>query len=192
MDEPNLEVRTIERSSFAVRFGAMAIDIAFVVILTVLTTIITEIWTFHSFSEEFSYLGYFGFTLTLFFSLFVSSVSSISTAIILTFLVILVEAFTGRTPGKIMLKLRIANPDGKKSSILILMLRSMLKNISVFMLCCSPFMGEIFIILGLLGGLAIFLGGFLVFRKERQALHDILAKTAVFNAKDLKNKNALI
>jgi uncharacterized RDD family membrane protein YckC len=80
------------------------------------------------------------------------------------------EGFTGQTPGKMILGITVANINGEKATIDKLLLRAFIKII-------GSFVGII--------GFIIFIGCFLVLGEKKQALHDIICKTAVFKKSDL-------
>ena len=80
------------------------------------------------------------------------------------------EGFTGQTPGKMILGITVANMNGEKVSIDKLLLRAFIK-------ITGSFVGII--------GLIIFIGCFFVLGEKKQALHDIICKTAVYNKSDL-------
>jgi uncharacterized RDD family membrane protein YckC len=80
------------------------------------------------------------------------------------------EGFTGQTPGKMILGITVANMNGKKATIDKLLLRAFIKII-----------GSFFGIIGFI----IFIGCFLVLGKKKQALHDIICKTAVYKKSEI-------
>ena len=81
------------------------------------------------------------------------------------------EGFTGQTPGKMILGITVANMNGEKVSIDKLLLRAFIK-------ITGSFVGII--------GLIIFIGCFFVLGEKKQALHDIICKTAVYNKSNIK------
>ena len=81
------------------------------------------------------------------------------------------EGFTGQTPGKMILGITVANMNGEKASIDKLLLRAFIK-------ITGSFVGII--------GLIIFVGCFLVLGEKKQALHDIICKTAVYKKTDIE------
>ena len=81
------------------------------------------------------------------------------------------EGFTGQTPGKMILGITVANMNGEKASIDKLLLRAFIK-------ITGSFVGII--------GLIIFVGCFLVLGEKKQALHDIICKTAVYKKSDIE------
>ena len=80
------------------------------------------------------------------------------------------EGFTGQTPGKMILGITVANMNGKKATIDKLLLRAFIKII-----------GSFFGIIGFI----IFIGCFLVLGEKKQALHDIICKTAVYKKSEI-------
>ena len=80
------------------------------------------------------------------------------------------EGFTGQTPGKMILGITVANMNGEKASIDKLLMRAFIK-------ITGSFVGIV--------GLIIFIGCFFVLGEKKQALHDIICKTAVYNKSDL-------
>lgn len=81
------------------------------------------------------------------------------------------EGFTGQTPGKMILGITVANMNGEKATIDKLLLRAFIKII-------GSFVGII--------GFIIFVGCFLVLGEKKQALHDIICKTAVYKKSDIE------
>jgi uncharacterized RDD family membrane protein YckC len=80
------------------------------------------------------------------------------------------EGFTGQTPGKMILGITVANMNGEKATIDKLLFRAFIKII-----------GSFFGIIGFI----IFIGCFLVLGKKKQALHDIICKTAVYKKSEI-------
>ena len=98
----------------------------------------------------------------------------------------LIEAFTGTSPGKMVLKLKIGFEDGRNAPVATYLTRWAVK-----------YSGQILSILGLIAGnsllgtlgslasTAIFIGCFFVLAAKQQAFHDMVAKTAAFKQADL-------
>jgi len=104
----------------------------------------------------------------------------------IAFIVFLVEGFTGYTPGKFILGIRVANADGSKAGIGSLLTRFVIKNIQTVMLILAGITGIAF--LGTLGGilgLIVFIGFFFILGEQKQGFHDKIAKTAVYNKADI-------
>ena len=76
-----------------------------------------------------------------------------------------------------------ANEDGSEGDVTLFMSRWAIKNISNLMSLLIILTGAISIQwVGSLLGWVVFLGCFLVLASHRQALHDKIVKTAVFNS----------
>ena len=102
------------------------------------------------------------------------------------FLYSLIEAFTGASPGKMVLKLKIGFEDGRHAPVSTYVARWAVKYAGTLIGLVALMPG--LHLLGTLGSLAsfvIFIGCFLVLGDKHQALHDMAAKTAVFNKADL-------
>ncbi len=93
----------------------------------------------------------------------------------------LIEAVTGQSPGKMVMGLIIRTHDGSPAPQSTLFYRYFLKNISLILSLAGGMTGLAFLIpLGDFLGLIVFLGFFMVLGASRQALHDVMAKTAVY------------
>lgn len=93
----------------------------------------------------------------------------------------LVEGFTGYTLGKLALGIRIANDDGTAAGVGKLLFRYVVKNSGSVLRVLAVVTGVH--VLAPLGGLAwliIIVGCFLTLGVKRQAIHDMVAKTAVY------------
>jgi uncharacterized RDD family membrane protein YckC len=94
---------------------------------------------------------------------------------------LLIEVFAGATPGKLILKLKVAGEDGLPASWGRRLGRYTGK--VCFLLIIPPFgMTEIEVVIYafLALGIVSFLGAFLIFGPRKQTLYDRLTKTAVF------------
>ena len=102
------------------------------------------------------------------------------------FLYSLIEAFTGASPGKMLLGLKVGTGDGRRGSAALYVKRWAIKYSGTLLGLLGAIPG--LHVLGLLApaaGLIIFIGCFLVLGEKRQALHDMGAATAVFRKADL-------
>lgn len=98
-----------------------------------------------------------------------------------------IEAFTGASPGKMILSLKVGTENGEKGDTWLYFTRFALKNSSALLGLAGRTTGLVFLnSLGGFAGMIIFLGCFLVLGIKKQAFHDILAKTAVFNKNEIK------
>lgn len=94
---------------------------------------------------------------------------------------LLLEVFTGATPGKLIMRLKVAGEEGNPASWGRRLGRYLGKG--CFLLIIPPFgMTEAVILVYpfLAVGVASFLGTLLIFGPEKQTLYDRLTKTAVF------------
>jgi uncharacterized RDD family membrane protein YckC len=102
------------------------------------------------------------------------------------FLYSLIEAFTGASPGKMILGLTAGTDDGRRGSAALYVKRWAIKYSGTVLGLLGAIPG--LHVLGLLApaaGLIVFIGCFLVLGDKRQALHDMGAASAVFRKADL-------
>lgn len=93
------------------------------------------------------------------------------------------EGITGQALGKMLLKLRIKAGDGSTAGPDKLFTRAAIKYSSLLLGLIGGLTGiGIISQLGSLAGLVVFIGCFFALGQNRQALHDLVAKTAVFKA----------
>lgn len=93
----------------------------------------------------------------------------------------IMEGLTGQTPGKMILKIQVKNQDGSQAGTGALMLRALLKNINYVLSILAGVTGVLLLAsIGQLGGLVIFIGCFFVLGAKKQAIHDLIGKTAVY------------
>jgi len=169
------------RIGFGPRLGAYLIDFVFVIgIAFMLSSVISDILMDFVDTSAMSdqqwdqmqkiYGGFAGVMLTL-------SVSAPLSA----FLYGLIEGFTGASPGKMMLGLKIGNQDGTPAELGKLMGRFAIKNsgniISLIYIAISIIAVKY---LSSIVGIVILIGCFFVLGDSKLALHDLIAKTAVY------------
>lgn len=117
---------------------------------------------------------------------------SMPIGLILTFIYLLFEVLLATSPGKALLSLKIANVDGSKATLMQLLTRALFKDIDTILgillvsisMNISPFIyleKAIFWI--------ITIGYLLALSEKRQALQDIIAKTAVYKKSNLNLEN---
>jgi len=102
------------------------------------------------------------------------------------FLYSLIEAFTGASPGKMLLKLKVGTSDGRRGSPALYVRRWAIKYSGSVLGLLGAIPG--LHVLGLLApaaGVVIFVGCFVALGDRRQALHDLGASTAVYRRADL-------
>jgi len=93
----------------------------------------------------------------------------------------LIEPFCAASPGKMVLGIKIGKADGARADASTLLLRYAIKNIVfVCAILAAITAVEAFEWIGALLGLAVFIGCFFALGKSKQALHDMIAKTAVY------------
>ncbi len=110
----------------------------------------------------------------------------ISGIVIGYFLYSLIEAFAGASPGKMVLGFKVGNEDGRAGDTGLYLKRWAIKNASSVFSMVALFTGLVFLEpIGTLIGIVMFFGCFLALSDERQALHDKIAKTAIYHKKDL-------
>lgn len=97
----------------------------------------------------------------------------------------LVEAITGASVGKMILGLVVANQDGTQGDISLFMKRWAIKNIGYIFTIISIWVPALYLV-GSLGSLVIFIGCFMALGDAKLALHDTIAKTAVYKKADVK------
>ncbi len=103
----------------------------------------------------------------------------------------LLEGFTGYTLGKLIVGLKVGNQDGTPAETAKLMTRFALKNSSSILSIIALILSiHLFDTLGSVVGFVVFIGCFLVLGEKKLALHDMIAKTAVFNKKELEEGTA--
>lgn len=104
-----------------------------------------------------------------------------------TFFYSLIEAFTGASPGKMALRLKIGLANGRRAPLRVCVRRWAVKYSGALfgLLGAVPFLSPL-AVFATAAGLVIFLGCFLALGDRRQALHDLVAGTAVFRTPDLR------
>ena len=174
MEESLMLNKEIERVGFGKRLGSSLLDF----IISLLPGIVLGIYAgaaMAAFLLEFFYdeaqletiqAGFSGEIAASIIAL-VASLAGIAFTSIFFYVL---EGFTGQTPGKMILGITVANMNGEKATIDKLLLRAFIKII-----------GSFFGIIGFI----IFIGCFLVLGEKKQALHDIICKTAVYKKSEI-------
>jgi len=90
----------------------------------------------------------------------------------------LIEAFTGASPGKRVMGMQIAKADGTAGDTSLYLLRWALKN-------SGSLLNYILPVIAGLASTVFFFGCFVALGEKRQALHDIIAKSAVYKKTDI-------
>ena len=100
--------------------------------------------------------------------------------------IMLLEAITGQTVGKMMLGIKNGDEDGAAASAGKLITRAGIKYIGTILALVAGLTGVIMIgTIGQLLGFAVFIGFFFILGEKKQGFHDMIAKTAVYNKSDL-------
>jgi uncharacterized RDD family membrane protein YckC len=165
---------------FGPRFGAWLLDIVFVVI-------VVGIAFFASLDVSLMDLVEMAKEDPIAYANYIQSRLLVPTLI--SFAYTSVEILTGASPAKWMLGLRVAKQDGQPGTSREYVLRGLVKSgpsvLGVFAVMSSSlsFLSDI----GGLWNLAIFFGCFVALGEKKQALHDIICKTAVFKRTDIGN-----
>jgi uncharacterized RDD family membrane protein YckC len=98
----------------------------------------------------------------------------------------LIEGITGRSPGKMLIGLRVVDEAGKPAPIGTLLVRYLIKQSSSLIGFIALFAGAHALdLVSQIVAWGIILGFFLVLTKSRQALHDKIAGTAVLRKSDV-------
>lgn len=174
------EINTPERVGFGTRFGALIIDI---VIISVIAFIIGMV----GFTSGILLGGAAGAGIgqtpesAIGGSIFGAVTGFVAGTLLATFIYSLLEAFTGLTIGKLLLGILIRNENGSEGNTQLYLKRWAIKNMGTLCNIAALFMHISFIsTIGSLCSVAIFIGCFLALRDNKQTLHDLLAKTAVY------------
>ncbi len=168
-----------KRVGFALRLGAFSIDVVFVLILS-----------FAAVPAMGALLG----------PGFVPQDASLAASLtmargaVIGAVYFLIEGLTGASIGKMILKLKVGRPDGQPGSVGLFLLRWAIKNVgnlvaivgaALALAALGPGLPIFLIGVGNVLGLIVILGCFLALRQSKQALHDVLARTAVYRRDDL-------
>ncbi|MFM8569901.1 MAG: RDD family protein [Candidatus Kapaibacterium sp.] len=118
---------------------------------------------------------------------FASSIVKLSVIMsVSAILISLLELFTGAGPGKMLLAIRIAHADGRAGNISLWAMRWLFVNGASVLAFVGTIVGlSSLSLVANLRSFVYFFGCFLVLSQSRQALHDRLAKTAVYHDDDI-------
>lgn len=180
------------RQGFGLRFAAVLIDF---VILWLITTLIMQFSDFNELINQFNEILKeaqtdpdmlkeamdFFFENIMFYYLF---------STLFTLCYYLTEVLLEGSPGKLILRLRIGSADGQHPEYGKLIIRFIIKHSFYLVLILSLLTKNTLLYLLTFVVFVIIAIGFLfVFSYKRQALHDIIAGTAVYKLKDLNENN---
>ncbi len=167
------------RIGFGPRLGAALLDLVFITLLTVpfmflggvSAALVSMLGLDAMFSsEDAEALALVGAGTGL--------LASIAVALLVTTAYTLIEAFTGASPGKRAMGLKIARADGTQGNVQVYLLRWALKNSGSLLTFFLPAIAN-------LASLVFFFGCFATLGDKRQALHDMIAKSAVYKKADI-------
>lgn len=112
-------------------------------------------------------------------------------ATLISFLYNLVEGFLGFTAGKLLLGIKIGTQEGKQAETGTLMTRFAIKNISAIVgLLGLATLISVISTIGSVAGFIIIIGCFFALGEKKLALHDMIAKTAVYKKAELADGTA--
>lgn len=177
-DTANHNTMFSNRIGFGPRLGAALLDIVFTILLC------TPILFFGAGAGIAAALGLdsmLGSDETEAMALIGLSAGMIGSIVVCSLLALaytLVEALTGASPGKRVMGLQIAKADGTAGDVSLYLLRWALKNSGSILNFILPVVSS-------LASLAFFFGCFATLGEKRQALHDLIAKSAVFKNADI-------
>lgn len=174
-NNPPVEMNPVDvdgRIGFNRRFGAFAIDVIAIGILTFITNLLTG----DNGAEGPANLHHL--------SDLTRQMASVGVAVsVVQLLYCLIEGLTGASPGKMILRIQIRDAGGGSAAPGTLILRVIAKHIKVVATLLVSLTGShLLAIAGLTGGIIFFFGCFLALGAARQALHDRILQTAVFPA----------
>ncbi len=159
----------MERQGFGIRFLAALIDWIILVIPSVILSLA------------------FGYGFRIRFGVFADAQAALAFNLLMSVLQLLywaTEIFWAASPGKRILGLKIANEDATPATQEKLIMRWAIKQspaiLGLFVFILPGIIGGLFSFLVMGVSLAIFIGCFLTLGQQRQALHDMLAHTAVY------------
>ena len=113
-------------------------------------------------------------------------IGTIAGMMLIFLFIMLLEAFTGQTVGKMMLGSKNGDEDGAAAGSGKLITRAAIKYIGTILALVAGLTGVAMIsTIGQLLGFAVFIGFFFILGEKKQGFHDMIAKTAVYNKSDL-------
>jgi uncharacterized RDD family membrane protein YckC len=101
------------------------------------------------------------------------------------------EIFLRKTPGKMALGLIVTNENGEIPTMNAMIIRYLFKQISTILLIMAILLNVVSLIwVASLLGIVFLIGCFFALSEKRMALHDMIAKTAVYKEKELEEIGA--
>jgi len=179
------------RIGFGRRLGAFVID---VIISMGLTFIVVSLWgtIFENFVDWSKFTDEVISQMNTIYGNFTDTIIYMSVAgSLISFLYFIIEGFTGYTIGKLMLGIQVGTQEGIPADQGKLMIRFAFKNISAIVGLIG--IASMISIIGTIGsvlGFIIIIGCFFALGENKLALHDMLAKTAVYRKNELEDGSA--
>ena len=171
------------RVGFGLRFGAAVIDF---IIWTIISFIVMYLTGFFESAMELgrtisANLGNTALLTELTEEFAMDNMQTFLLLYALNLVYFFLEVLNGATPGKMILNIRIANADRTAGTYKNLLNRYLLKHSNTILnLLATVTFISILDLLSFIALIVIFIGCFFVLGDQRQALHDMLAKTAVY------------
>lgn len=167
------------RVGFGRRLGAALLDLIFTLFIYAFVMVSTG--TFQKIIQ-------FGNPLEHMAEISLLMVDTTTIATILYIIYYSTEALYGVSLGKLILRIKIANSNRTEANTSTLFKRYIIKHLSYFVSILGA-LTSVFWLDGISSTISvvIFLGFFLTLTQKRQALHDILANTAVYYKDNIKN-----
>lgn len=179
------------RISFLKRLGAFIIDGLFLSLISII--ILLNVPEIKSFLSEYMTLAQTGDISSLmnFINENLQNETFTKYALITTLINLIILIFTetyfAASPGKLLLKIKIANLDRSSSDYKSLIIRSIIKNsANIFKVLFYITSISLIDSLSTLVSFVILFGCLMALRENRQTLHDTIAKTTVYDVEDIK------
>jgi uncharacterized RDD family membrane protein YckC len=181
-----------ERVGFGIRFLAFLIDSVIIIVLLPITAYLLSMTHFAGFLADKGMellrvdenaLEMIEKAMGEYFQFYLIFVGLLTT---FSFMYSLIEGFFGASPGKMILGLKVANADGSHGDINLYMKRWALKNASAVLMIINLLLkSPIIEVIAMLFNLVISVGYFFALSENKQALHDLIAKSAVYKKKKI-------
>lgn len=166
------------RIGFGPRFGAFLLDFVFIILLLVPISLLGIGTGLAAALGLDSSVGGDEAEALAMIGMGAGAIAMILVAGILGLAYTLIEAFTGASPGKRVMGLQVAHADGTAGDMKLYLIRWALKNSGTILNLVLP-------IISSLVSLVFFFGCFATLGEKKQALHDIIIKSAVYKKSDI-------
>ncbi len=170
------------RVGFGKRLGAYVLDFVFLIIISVVTPLVLGMQQPPPSADM---------DPSMMMDLIMSGMQMQLPAYLIMLAYMLVEAVTGASIGKHILRIVVAHDDRQQGAISLFTVRWAIKNLSFIIFLLGVIMGSMIVVfISLLPSLIFFIGCFFALGEKKQALHDMLAKTAIFHKTDVISDDA--